>query len=228
MNILFNCSVLVSLLIERVTTDPASLRREYTADGLTEEAAGADPYALFDLWFQRAAKRVAEPNAMTLSTSTRDGFPSSRIVLLKGYDARGLVFYTNYDSRKGKEIEENPNACLLFFWQELEQQIRIEGPLSKTSREESESYFESRPLESRIGAHASAQSSIISGRQFLIDRVKEIQSKYGERVPLPDNWGGYRLAPTVFEFWQGGVARLHDRIRFRMEKDSWIRERLSP
>lgn len=211
-----------------MTTDPASLRREYTADGLTEEAAGADPYALFDLWFQGAAKRVGEPNAMTLSTSTKDGFPSSRIVLLKGYDTRGLVFYTNYDSRKGKEIAENPNACLLFFWPELEQQIRIEGSLSKTSREESESYFESRPLESRIGAHASAQSSVIPGRQFLIDRVKEVQIKYGEQVPLPDNWGGYRLQPTVFEFWQGGAARLHDRIRFKREKNSWIRERLSP
>ncbi|MCE9596570.1 MAG: pyridoxamine 5'-phosphate oxidase [Spirochaetia bacterium] len=211
-----------------MSTDPAALRREYTADGLTEELAGSDPNALFDRWFQQAVKSAIEPNAMTLSTATRAGLPSSRIVLLKGYDSNGLVFYTNYESRKGKEIAENPNACLLFFWPELERQIRIEGTLLKTSREESEVYFRSRPLESRIGAHASVQSTVITGREVLLDRVKLVQAKYGEQIPLPEEWGGYRLKPSVFEFWQGGAARLHDRIRFILKENAWIRERLSP
>lgn len=208
--------------------DPAALRREYTADGLTEQSAGTDPFALFDRWFQAAIKAVPEPNAMTLSTATTEGHPSSRIVLLKGYDASGLVFYTNYDSRKAREIAANPHACLLFFWQELEQQIRIEGTLHKTSREESDAYFQSRPIESRIGAHASAQSSVIPDRETLVTRVSQIRAKFGEQIPLPENWGGYRLKPSVFEFWQGGVARLHDRIQFRLQGASWIRERLSP
>ncbi len=208
--------------------DPASLRREYTAAGLPEEAAGTDPFALFDRWFHEAVKTVQEPNAMVLATVSASGAPSSRVVLLKGYDERGFIFYTNYESHKGRDMDANHRVSLLFFWTELERQVRIEGQVTKTSRQESEEYFRSRPLESRIGAHASRQSSVIEGRHVLEARVKEIQERFGNDVPMPDFWGGYVVKPERIEFWQGRPARLHDRILFRREGEAWIRERLSP
>ncbi|HNL00224.1 MAG TPA: pyridoxamine 5'-phosphate oxidase, partial [Leptospiraceae bacterium] len=167
--------------------DPSSLRKEYTAAGLLEESAGFDPFALFDRWFHEAvAAEVREPTAMTLATSNRQGSPSARIVLMKGYDERGIIFYTNYESHKANDLAENPQAALLFFWAELERQVRIEGSITKTSRKESDEYFQSRPLESRIGAHASNQSKKIESREVLTQKVREIEAKFGSSVPIPD------------------------------------------
>ncbi len=209
--------------------DPSSLRKEYTAAGLLEESAGFDPFALFDRWFHEAvAAEVREPTAMTLATSNRQGSPSARIVLMKGYDERGIIFYTNYESHKANDLAENPQAALLFFWAELERQVRIEGSITKTSRKESDEYFQSRPLESRIGAHASNQSKKIESREVLTQKVREIEAKFGSSVPIPDQWGGYILNPKKMEFWQGRPARLHDRILFSKSDTGWLRERLSP
>jgi pyridoxamine 5'-phosphate oxidase len=208
----------------------ADLRKDYSLAGLTEKDLARDPYRQFDKWFQEAeASKLVEPNAMVLSTASRDGAPSSRIVLLKGVDGRGFVFYTNYESRKGREIESNPRASLLFPWFPIERQVIVEGRLVKVTREETEAYFHSRPRLSQLSAWASQQSAIVSGRAVLEQAMQALEQKYaGQVVPVPPQWGGYRLAPDNVEFWQGRRSRLHDRLRYRREKDSWVTERLSP
>ncbi|TNE51647.1 MAG: pyridoxamine 5'-phosphate oxidase [Bacteroidetes bacterium] len=209
----------------------AALRRNYTQEALSRKDVLADPFEQFGHWFQEALNSaLPEPNAMTLATATPEGVPSARIVLLKGYDHRGFVFYTNYESRKGLELDANPVAALLFSWLELERQIRIEGPIERVSQEESEGYFQSRPKGSQIGAWASPQSRIIEGRGELEDRVRELTTnfKHEEVLPLPPFWGGYRLRPEQIEFWQGRESRLHDRIRYVRTDGGWQIDRLAP
>lgn len=209
----------------------ADLRKDYSLAGLAEKDLARDPFRQFDTWFQEAeAAKIVEPNAMTLATASRDGRPSARTVLLKGVDGRGFVFYSNYESRKGRELESNSHATLLFPWIALERQVIIEGTVSKVSREEAEAYFHSRPLPSQLSAWVSQQSSVISGRKVLESTMKELEKKYaGVEVPLPPHWGGYRVAPETVEFWQGRRSRLHDRLRFRRGADGgWIVERLAP
>jgi pyridoxamine 5'-phosphate oxidase len=209
----------------------ADLRTEYSLAGLSEKDLARDPFRQFEKWFQEVeAAKVPEPNAAVLASATRDGRPSARTVLLKGVDGRGFVFYTNYDSRKGRELEANPRATLVFPWIGLERQVIVEGPVVKVAREESEAYFHSRPLASQLAAWASAQSSIIAGRAVLEEAMKAVERKYaGKEAPLPPNWGGFRLAPETVEFWQGRRSRLHDRLRFRREAGGgWVVERLAP
>lgn len=208
----------------------ADLRKEYSLAGLAEADLARDPFRQFEKWFQEAeAAKLNEPNAMTLSTATRDGRPAARTVLLKGFDGRGFVFYSNYESRKGRELHDNPHAALLFPWVALERQVIIEGKVTRVAREESEAYFHSRPRASQLAAWISQQSSIISGRSLLEDGMKTVEHKYaGQTVPLPPHWGGWRLAPETVEFWQGRRSRLHDRLRYRREKDGWAIERLAP
>lgn len=208
----------------------ADLRKDYSLAGLTEKDLARDPFRQFEQWFQEAqAAKLTEPNAMTLATATREGRPSARTVLLKGLDGRGFVFYSNYESRKGREIAANPLATLVFPWIALERQVIIEGPLAKVAREESETYFHSRPRASQLGAWVSQQSSIIAGREVLEETMKALDKKYaGQEVPTPPNWGGWRVAPETVEFWQGRRSRLHDRLRYRREKDGWTVERLAP
>jgi pyridoxamine 5'-phosphate oxidase len=209
----------------------ADLRKDYTMSGLLEKDLARDPFRQFDKWFQEAeAAKLVEPNAMTLATASRDGRPSARTVLLKGVDGRGFVFYTNYESRKGRDLAENPRASLLLPWIGLERQVIIEGPLAKLSREESAAYFHSRPRASQLGAWVSQQSSIITGRAALEDAMKALEKKHaGAEIPLPPAWGGYRLAPESVEFWQGRRSRLHDRLRYRREAGGeWLIERLAP
>jgi pyridoxamine 5'-phosphate oxidase len=209
--------------------DISSLRRQYTKKSLSASSVSADPFKQFTKWFDEALKSgFLEPNGMTLATSTKDGIPSARVVLLKGYDEKGFVFYSNYKSRKGKELEANPNACLLFYWDKLERQIRIDGKVEKASKEESETYFKSRPFKSRVGAWASNQSSVIAGRTVIMKEFLKYLVKFGSNVPLPPTWGGYRLIPSAFEFWQGRPNRLHDRIRYCKLKSGWKIERLAP
>lgn len=207
-----------------------ALRREYIAAGLREEDAAADPLEQFGRWFDEAlAAEVPEVTAMTLATAGADGRPAARIVLLKGFNDEGFVFYTNYESRKGRHLAENPHAALLFFWVQLERQVRIEGTVSRVSRQESEAYFHCRPRGSQIGAAASRQSAVLSGRGELEQRVRELEVRYADQpVPLPDFWGGYRLLPETLEFWQGRASRLHDRLRYQRHEDGWRRHRLSP
>lgn len=206
------------------------VRREYARAGLREEDLAADPFEQFQRWLADAA--AADPDdytAMTLATADGEGRPSARIVLLKGCDEQGFVFYTNYASRKGGELAENPRAALLFYWAPLERQVRIEGTVEKTSREESEAYFHTRPLGSRIGATASRQSTVIGSREELERTARELTERFGEDVPLPDAWGGYRVVPDALEFWQGRPDRLHDRLRYRRVPEGlWTVERLSP
>jgi pyridoxamine 5'-phosphate oxidase len=184
----------------------------------------------FSVWYELAAeKNIQQHDAMALSTAAKNGRPSSRMVLLKGYDETGFVFFTNYNSRKGKELNKNPFASLLFYWPELHKQIRIEGKVKKISRKETEEYFNSRSLESRIGAWVSEQSSMIRNREVIEKKFLELQKKYEDGdVPVPPGWGGYRIIPSSFEFWESRPYRLHDRIRYRRSKKGWIKERLSP
>lgn len=209
----------------------ADLRKDYSLAGLVEKDLARDPFRQFEKWFQEVeAAKIPEPNAMVLATATRDGRPSSRTVLLKGLDGRGFVFYSNFESRKGRELEANPRATLLFPWVALERQVIVEGSVAKVAREESEAYFHSRPRLSQLSAWVSQQSSIIAGRTLLEESLRELEKKYaGQEVPLPPHWGGWRLAPETVEFWQGRRSRLHDRLRFRREKDgAWVVERIAP
>ncbi len=209
----------------------AEHRKDYSMAGLLEKDLARDPFRQFEKWFQEAeGAKVIEPNAMTVATATKDGLPSARTALLKGVDGRGFVFFTNYESRKGRELAENPHATLVFAWLALERQVIVEGTVTKASREESEAYFHSRPHASQLGAWVSQQSSIVANRAVLEDAYKAVERKYaGMPVPLPPHWGGFRLSPERVEFWQGRRSRLHDRLRYRREKDgSWSIERLSP
>lgn len=211
--------------------DIASLRRNYAHQSLSESDVLHDPIAQFAVWFEEALNsQLIEPNAMTLATADHSGQPAARTVLLKGFDKRGFVFYTNYESRKGRDLAENPQAALLFTWLELERQIRIEGKVEKVTREESLTYFQSRPKGSQIGAWASPQSRVIEGRAILEMRVAELNLEYDhlEALPLPPHWGGYRLKPDHIEFWQGRESRLHDRICYTQAGEGWKIERLAP
>jgi len=209
----------------------ADIRTDYRRASLTEADVSTDPIEQFRRWFDEAvAAEVVEPNAMCLATATPDAYPSARIVLLKEVDARGFVFYTDYRSRKGRELADNPCASLCFFWAELERQVRINGAVQRVSRAESDVYFQSRPRGSRIGAWTSAQSSALASRDVLEQQLAEHEARFGEdgHVPLPDHWGGYRIVPEEIEFWQGRSSRLHDRIQFRREAGAWVTRRLSP
>jgi pyridoxamine 5'-phosphate oxidase len=215
--------------MSELQTSIAALRKSYERAELDESASHPDPLQQFDQWLNEAIRaQVPEPNAMTLATVGSDLRPSTRIVLVKGYDARGLVFYTNYESRKGQELAGNPYAALQFHWVELERVVRIEGVVEKASAEESDAYFHSRPLDSRIGAWASPQSQVIPGRGVLVANAAKIGAQYLLQPPRPPHWGGYRLVPTEWQFWQGRKSRLHDRLRYRAEDGSWVRERLAP
>jgi pyridoxamine 5'-phosphate oxidase len=214
-----------------MTSSLADLRRDYTLHGLHEADVDANPFQQFQVWFDQAvAAALPEPNAMTLATATPDGIPSARVVLLKGFDERGFVFYTNYQSRKGQELAQNPKAALVFWWAELERQVRLEGPIEKVSDQETETYFHSRPIGSQLGAWVSHQSQVIASRDVLEQRLEELKARYENQViPRPAHWGGYRLIPKAIEFWQGRSNRLHDRLCYkRVSHDSWNVERLSP
>lgn len=208
----------------------ADLRTDYRMASLSESDVNADPIAQFSTWFAEAQRaEVPEPNAMCLATSTTDGFPSARIVLLKGLSENGFVFYTDYRSQKGQELTLNPRASLCFFWQALERQVRVSGVVERVSREEAREYFQSRPVGSRIGATASVQSSTLTSRDELEARVISLEAQFGDGdIPLPDHWGGFRVIPTTIEFWQGRSSRLHDRIRFQRADAGWAISRLSP
>jgi len=206
------------------------LRRDYARARLDEASVAPDPFVEFARWFEEAVKAEArDPNAMTLATASAHGVPSARIVLLKGFDERGFVFFTDYRSRKGTELARNPHAALVFYWPELERQVRITGTTSQTDRQESEAYFRSRPRGSRLSAWISHQSQVIEGRQQLEARIPELERRYpADDVPLPPYWGGFRLTPDAIEFWQGRTSRLHDRLRYLQEGERWRIERLSP
>ncbi len=207
----------------------ADLRKSYERAELSESASNQNPLQQFDQWLQEAVRaQVPEPNAMTVATVGGDLRPSTRIVLIKGYDERGIVWYTNYDSRKGQQLAGNPFAALQFHWVELERVVRIEGRVEKVSAEESDAYFASRPLDSRIGAWASPQSQVISGRGVLVANAAKYSAQFLLNPPRPPHWGGFRLVPERWEFWQGRKSRLHDRLSYRQEGQDWIRERLAP
>ena len=207
----------------------ADLRKSYERAELDESAADASPLALFQHWLQQALDAgVPEPNAMTLATADAAGRPSSRIVLIKGVDERGLVWYTNYNSRKGQELQANPFAALQFHWVELERVVRVEGRVDKVSAEESDAYYASRPLDSRLGAWASPQSQAIASRAVLVAQAARYAAQFALSPPRPPHWGGYRLVPDRWEFWQGRKSRLHDRLRYRWQQGQWLRDRLAP
>ena len=210
-------------------SDISQLRKSYERAELSEDASHADPLQQFDQWLREAIKaQVPEPNAMTLATVGSDLRPSTRIVLVKGYDPAGIVFYTNYDSRKGIELAGNPYGALQFHWVELERVVRIEGRVEKTSTAQSDAYFASRPLDSRIGAWASPQSQVIAGRSVLVANAAKYGAQFLLKPPRPPHWGGYRLVPHRWEFWQGRKSRLHDRLRYALQGGQWLRERLAP
>lgn len=214
-------------------TDPmnplAHLRKSYETGALEEDTAAAVPLAQFETWLKEAlASNVPEPNAMTVATVGPGGRPSTRVVLIKGCDARGIVWYTNYDSRKGRELAGNPWAALQFHWVELERVVRIEGRVERTSDAESDDYFNSRPLDSRLGAWASPQSQPIASRAVLMANAAKAAAQHGLHPPRPPHWGGYRLVPDRWEFWQGRKSRLHDRLVYRLDGERWVRERLAP
>lgn len=207
----------------------ADLRKSYEKAELSEDASASDPLKQFERWLNEAIQsEVPEPNAMTVATVASNMRPSTRVVLIKGYDERGIVWYTNYDSRKGRELAGNPFAALQFHWVELERVVRIEGRMEKISDAESDAYFHSRPLDSRIGAWASPQSQVIDGRGILITNAAKFAAQFMLSPPRPPHWGGYRLVPDEWQFWQGRKSRLHDRLRYRLNEGNWLRERLAP
>ncbi|GAA4742848.1 pyridoxamine 5'-phosphate oxidase [Flavisolibacter ginsenosidimutans] len=208
----------------------ADLRKEYSSQTLLEKDADASPIQQFRKWWDQAiASEILEPNAMTLATASSDGLPSARIVLLKDFDENGFVFFTNYKSFKALQLEENPKACLVFHWKELERQVRIMGVVEKAGAEESNAYFQSRPVGSRIGAWTSPQSSVIQNREWIEEEFEKRKAEFGDgNIPRPSFWGGYRVRPVIVEFWQGRFSRLHDRIQYTLEDGSWKIERLAP
>ena len=209
----------------------AEIRKEYRHAALSEQDVLPDPVAQFSKWWEAVRKsNIEESNAMTLATASSDGLPSARIVLLKGFDQRGFVFYTNYNSFKGQQLAENPRACLVFFWKELERQVRITGIIERVTEKESEEYFNSRPEASRISASVSPQSEVIASREWLEKKVSEkMESSSQKQIQRPSHWGGYRVKPAIIEFWQGRESRLHDRIQYSLKEDgAWIIERLAP
>jgi pyridoxamine 5'-phosphate oxidase len=211
--------------------DLGSLRNEYSKASLDVKNVSQDPISQFNKWFEEAvAAKVPEPNAMNLATVNENGRPASRIVLLKGIESYKFVFYTNYQSRKGKELDQNPACSLTFFWPELERQVRVEGIASRIDEKRSEKYFKSRPKGSQVGAWASPQSSVISDRALLEERAKQIEAKYKdeELLPKPNQWGGYEIEPLMIEFWQGRPSRLHDRILYTKDENGWQINRLAP
>ncbi|ENA36574.1 MULTISPECIES: pyridoxamine 5'-phosphate oxidase [Pseudomonas] len=215
-----------------MTQTLADMRRDYTRDGLTEAQAPAEPFALFGQWFEDAVKTEQPPveaNAMVLATVDAEQQPHCRVLLLKGVDAKGFVFYTNYESAKGQQLAGQPRAAMTFFWPTLERQVRIEGVVERVSPEESDAYYRVRPLGSRLGAWASPQSQVLGGREELEAKVAEVQARFAhEEPPRPPHWGGYRLIPERVEFWQGRSSRLHDRLDYRREGEGWKRQRLAP
>ena len=207
----------------------ADLRQEYMRAGLSEAQAERDPLQQFERWFEDALRaKLPLPNAMTLATVTASGAPSARIVLLKGVEKGGFVFYTNYLSRKGQELEKHAKACLLLLWSDLERQVRIDGVVEKVTAAESDAYYATRPLGARLSAWASAQSAPVGSRKVLEDSMEEVKRKHGEKPQRPPHWGGYRVSPSEIEFWQGRADRLHDRLVYRKTGDRWTIERLSP
>ncbi|OHC29023.1 pyridoxamine 5'-phosphate oxidase [Pseudomonas sp. OTU750018] len=215
-----------------MTQTLADMRRDYTRDGLSETQAPLEPFALFEQWFAEAVKTEqvpVEPNAMTLATVDANGRPHCRVLLLKGLDARGFTFFSNYDSAKGQHLAANPFAAMTFFWPSLERQVRIEGRVERVTADECDAYFQVRPLGSRLGAWASPQSRVIADRAELEALLAETEQRFLDRAPhCPPHWGGYRLLPERIEFWQGRSSRLHDRLNFRLQGADWLRERLAP
>jgi pyridoxamine 5'-phosphate oxidase len=207
-----------------------NIRKEYTIKTLDEYSVNPDPFLQFTAWFDEVILAgIEEPSAMFLATSGKEGNPSGRMVLLKGINEKGFIFFTNYNSLKGREIRENPNVALTFHWKELERQVRIIGRASKVTKKESDEYYQSRPFESRLSAAISPQSSVICGREFLEEERERFLSTIKDKeIPRPSNWGGFVIKPVQFEFWQGRESRLHDRIQFRLENNKWIIERLAP